>query len=86
MRLVLPGSDWIHRRVQRISYLDPGMQRMQLSVDFTVPRGVIGSHVPISVLPKWPPLYRLDFRAADGTPVPLLTTEQNGEADEALLR
>ena len=85
-RLVLPGSDWVHRRVQRVSYLDPGMQRMQLSVDFTVPRGTLGTHLPISVLPKWPPLYRLDFKAADGTPVPLLTTEQNGEVDEGLLR
>ncbi len=84
--LVLPGADWVHRRVQRISYEEVGLQRMQLSVDFTVPEGEIGTHLPISVLPKWPPLYRFDFHDAAGESVPLLTTEQNGEADEALLR
>lgn len=84
-RLLMPGGDWVHRRVQRISYLDSGLQRMQLSVDFTVPDGELGTHLPISVLPKWPPLYRLDFRRPDGRPVPLLTSEQNGFADRALL-
>lgn len=84
-RLLMPGSDWVHRRVQRISYLDSGLQRIQLSVDFTVPGGALGTHLPVSVLPKWPPLYRLDFRGADGRPAPLLTSEQNGLADKAVL-
>lgn len=59
---------------------------MQISIDFTIPDQEIGTHVPISVLPKWPPLYRFDFRDSDGRPVPLLTSEQNGEVDEALLK
>jgi hypothetical protein len=80
----MPDSSWVHRRVQRISYLEPGLQKMQVSIDFTVPDGA-GTHVPISVLPKWPPLYRLDFRCPDGTSVPLLTSEENGDADHALL-
>lgn len=81
----MPGSSWVHRRVQRVSYEEPGLQRMQVSIDFTVPDQPIGTHLPISVLPKWPPLYRLDFRDAVGQPVPLLTTEQNGDIDKALL-
>lgn len=85
-RLVMPDSDWVHRRVQQISYVEPGLQMMQLTIDFTVPSGSLGSHVPISVLPKRPPLYRFDFRTADDSAVPLLTTKQNGDADEALLR
>jgi hypothetical protein len=83
--LLKPGSEWVHRRVQRIAYLEPGLQKMQVSVDFTVPPEPLGSHVPISVLPKWPPLYRLDFRDPHDRPVPLLTSEQNGETDRALL-
>lgn len=84
-RLLLPGGDWVHRRVQRISYLDSGLQQMQVSIDFTVPDGRLGTHLPVSVLPKWPPLYRLDFRSAAGRPLPILTSDQNGVADEALL-
>ncbi|HET8863811.1 MAG TPA: hypothetical protein VFM94_11245 [Solirubrobacterales bacterium] len=56
-----------------------------LSVDFTVPESDAGAFIPISVLPKWPPLYRFDFRHSDGTSLPLLTSEQNGIVDEALL-
>jgi hypothetical protein len=83
--LVLPGSDWVHRRVQRVSYLEPSLVVVKLSVDFTPPTTGIGSHLPISVLPKWPPLYRFDYRDGAGEPVPLLTSEQNGVADRALL-
>jgi hypothetical protein len=83
--LVLPGSDWVHRRVQQVSYLEPRLMVNRLSVDFTVPGSCTQSYVPVSVLPKWPPLYRFDFRRADGTPLSLLTSKQNGVADEALM-
>lgn len=83
--LVLPGCDWVHRRVQRLSYLGPDLMVSGLSIDFTVPEPPLGSHVPISVLPKWPPLYDFDFHAADGSPLPLLTSLQNGIIDESLL-
>jgi hypothetical protein len=82
--LVLPGSDWVHRRVQRVSYLEPQLMLNSLSVDFTVPEEKLGAYVPISVLPKWPPLYRFDFTRDDRS-VPLLTSQQNGIVDEALL-
>lgn len=82
--LVMPGCDWVHRRVQRVSYLEPQLVQVRLSVDFTPPVDS-GPYVPISVLPKWPPLYRFDFRRSDDTPVPLLTSSQNGAADESLL-
>jgi hypothetical protein len=83
--LVLPGCDWVHRRVQRISYARPALLTNRLSVDFTPPPGA-PAYVPISVLPKWPPVYRLDYLHEDGTPVPLLTSAENGIIDEALLR
>ncbi len=81
--LVLPGSDWVHRRVQRVSYRDSRLLVNRLSVDFTVPDA--GGYVPVSVLPKWPPVYRLDFERADGSPIPLLTSVENGLADEGLM-
>jgi hypothetical protein len=83
--LVLPGSDWVHRRVQQVSYLEPRLMVNRLSVDFTAPGDGTSLYLPVSVLPKWPPLYRFDFRRADGTPIPLLTSKQNGIADEALM-
>ena len=82
-KLVLPGSDWVHRRVQRVAYRDSRLLVNRLSVDFTVPEA--GAYVPVSVLPKWPPVYRLDFERADGEPIPLLTSIENGVADEALM-
>jgi hypothetical protein len=84
-QLVLPGSTFVHRRVQHVSYLDPSLTDVRLSVDFTPPANA-GLYVPISVLPKWPPLYRFDYRRADGTPVPLLTSEENGAADYGLMK
>jgi len=84
-RLLLPGETWVHRRVQQVSYFDSGLQQMRVSIDFTVPDGELGTHLPVSVLPKWPPLYRLDFRAATGEPLPILTSKQNGIADEQVL-
>jgi hypothetical protein len=82
-KLVLPGSDWVHRRVQRVAYRDSRLLINRLSVDFTVPEA--GAYIPVSVLPKWPPVYRLDFERADGSPVPLLTSIENGLADEGLM-
>jgi hypothetical protein len=82
--LLLPGCDWVHRRVQRVSYRDRLLTVNSLSVDFTVPDPA-PAYLPISVLPKWPPLYRLDFRHSDGTPLPLLTCDQNGVIDLAVL-
>lgn len=82
-KLVLPNSDWVHRRVQRVSYRGTRLLVTRLSIDMTVPDA--GAYVPVSVLPKWPPVYRLDFERADGTSIPLLTSTENGAADEALM-
>lgn len=42
-------------------------------------------YVPVSVLRKWPPVLRLDLRTGEDEAIPLLTREQNGVADGALL-
>ena len=82
---MLPGSDWIHRRVQSIAYVEPELVQVHLSIDFTIPAGCTCSHVPITVLPKWPPLYRFDYLDAAGISIPLLTSAENG-ADWALMQ
>ncbi len=84
--LVLPGCDWIHRRVQSIAYVEPELVKVRLSIDFTIPDGCECSHVPLSVLPKWPPLYRFDYLDAAGVSIPLLTSTENGAADWALMQ
>lgn len=83
---MLPGCDWIHRRVQSIHHVEPQVALVRLSIDFTPPASLYYSHVPITVLPKWPPLYRFDYTDAAGESIPLLTSAENGAADWALMR
>jgi hypothetical protein len=83
--LVLPGGDWIHRRVQSIHYVEPELVQVRLSIDFTLPEDCSYSHVPLTVLPKWPPLYRFDYLDGGGHSIPLLTSAENGLADWALM-
>ena len=67
--------------------------RRHISIDFTIPEldavkeGVAPEryYVPLSLLRKWPPLLRLDCRNGAGEPIPLLTRQQNGIVDSALL-
>lgn len=90
-------SEWIHRRVERISFPSPEepVYRRHVSVDFTIPPELVPAqkepdgrgrfYVPLSLLLKWPPLLRLDLRDAVGHPIPLLTGAQNALLDAALL-
>ena len=87
--------DWIHRRVQRISFPPTGMARTDVSIDFSLPddfpvfddlRNGYGIYfVPLLVLRKWPPLLRLDLRDQQGDPIPLLTTRKNQAVDARFL-
>lgn len=95
---VASQSDWIHRRVERISFPSPEepVYRRHVSVDFTIPPdllpvqeesgGAKRFYVPLSLVLKWPPLLRLDLRDAVGRPIPFLTGEQNAVLDAAVLK
>lgn len=83
--LVLPGTSWIHRRVQSMRYVEPELMEVRLSIDFTLPADTDITHVPLTVLPKWPPLFRFDYSDAGGLSIPLLTSEENGAADYGLM-
>ncbi len=84
--LVKPRARWVHRRVQKLTKTAPEYEKSQVTVDFTVPPDFAGSKVPISFLPKWPPLTEFDFKDEAGRPIPLLTGRQNQVVDRALLR
>ncbi len=87
--------DWIHRRVQRISFPPTGIARTDVSIDFSLPDGFpvfddlrngYGIYfVPLLVLRKWPPLLRLDLRDQHDEPIPLLTTRKNQAVDAKFL-
>lgn len=83
--LVLPGSTWVHRRVESIRYLELDLLEVRLSIDFTIPDGCEAEYVPLTILPKWPPVFRLDYRDDSGRPLPLLTSAENGAADYGLM-
>lgn len=83
--LMVPGTNWINRRVQSIRYSDtePSLKCVRASVDFIVPAG--HQFVPVSVAPKWPPAFDFDFFDGDGNSVPRISAAENGAADLALL-
>ncbi len=90
--LLLPDQHWVHRRVQSMGYLDLHLVETGVSIDFTTPESIRENLrferrtlVPLSVLPKWPPVLKFDFRDEEGRPLPLLTTHENGIVDHALL-
>lgn len=97
-RPIAERSKWIHRRVEQITFPLPSdrVYRRDISIDFTIPDlapvdedlrdGSLRYYVPLSLLERWPPLLRLDLRAGDGRPIPLLTSDQNATIDAALLR
>jgi hypothetical protein len=89
-------GEWIHRRVERISFPSPEepVYRRHVSVDFTIPEDLIPVqadaaeeryYVPLSLILKWPPLLRLDLRDALDKPIPFLTGKQNAILDRAVL-
>jgi len=88
--LLLPGEDWIRRRVERISFVDRRLVRRHVSIDFSVPKTAEWRLdkrerlIPISMIAKWPPLLNFDLRDGEKA-LPLLTTTENACMDEAAL-
>lgn len=88
-------SPWLHRRVEKVSYRRELLIRRQISIDFTIPGGLMPFaelasdekiyYAPLSLLRKWPPLLNLDLRSEADVSVPLLTTRKNREVDSRVL-
>jgi hypothetical protein len=96
----LRQAEWIHRRVERVTFpaRNEPIIRRTVTIDFTIPDALRPTdpkldgatsdglfYVPLSVLRKWPPVLQLDLRNEQDEPIPLLTRSQNGIADKALL-
>src|SRR5687767_2881507 len=80
---LLDAGTWLHRRVDKVSYVSPGMVCRDISVDFSIPRHYPAFRetaadrstyfIPVHLLRKWPPLVRIDIRDEAERPLPLLT-------------
>lgn len=85
--LVLRPQEWIHRRVEHVSYLDHNTIRRRITVDFDVPSFTTetGSlYLPVAQFAKRK-LVNFDIKDADGHALTMLTAEQNGRLSAALL-
>lgn len=97
--LLRSENDWVHRRVEAITFPFPDqlIYQRHISIDFSIPVGLrpiddetpahrpLRFYVPLSIVRKWPPLNRLDLRGEDGRPIPFLTARQNQLLDAATL-
>lgn len=83
--LVLSPQEWIHRRVEHVSYLDPATVSRRISVDFQVPSTAPKQlYLPIALLAKGK-LTNFDLRDARGSSLPMLTAEENSSISASLL-
>jgi hypothetical protein len=97
--LLRSEDEWVHRRVEAITFPFPDqlIYQRHISIDFSIPVGLraiddekpahrpLRFYVPLSIVRKWPPLNRLDLRGEDGRPIPFLTARQNQLLDAATL-
>lgn len=86
--LILEPQQWIHRRVEQVSYVDQETVRRHITVDFDVPslgpseEGTF--YVPLAQLAKRK-LVNFDLRDAHGAALAMLTAEQNEHLSASLL-
>lgn len=82
-------EDWVHRRVETVSFLDASSVHRHMSVDFDLPdedaRPESGPPlVPLTLLEKRP-LVNLDVRDEGGAACPVLNADENGFVAWSLL-
>ena len=85
-------EQWVHRRIERVSFLDDRAIRRQVSIDFELPDYAPASDlaesdhylVPLALLRKTP-LVGFDLRDESGSSIPVLTRHQNGDVAWSVL-
>jgi hypothetical protein len=87
LEMILTTPDWIHRRSERVSFLDGSTTRRRTTVDLTVPfsafeirpvsSGVTYRLLLVDIAAKVP-LVSFDIRNEAGEPIPVLSRTQNG--------
>ncbi len=94
--LTLCTHEWVHRRVESITFLDENRIRRRVSVDFTLPelprellrtsrvRGQAAAYVPLTLLRKRT-VVNFDLHDEDGRSLPLLSRRQNNAVGATML-
>jgi hypothetical protein len=85
--LLLRPESWIHRRVERVVYVDIGAVHRRISIDFDVPDGPVDAgvlYLPIALFEKRK-LRNFSLIDATSRALPMLTAEENGMISEAVL-
>ena len=93
LRCVINWGSWVHRRVEQVDISHDAHFRRQTSVDCTPPAwSVPVSASPVGRAPVVPVvllrkelLNRFSLRSSQGSPMPILTTAQNAQVQEAML-
>jgi len=94
--LLLCTHEWVHRRVESITFIDENRIRRRVSVDFTLPdlprellrttriRGKSAAYVPLTLLRKRT-VVNFDLHDEDGRSLPLLSRRQNNAVGATML-
>lgn len=85
--LLQRGHRWVHRRVETLTFVDAGVVRRQLSVDFSLPKklptplktpsGEPLYYVPLTFLPRNPGPMKFDVRDENGRALPLIVEREH---------
>lgn len=94
LELFLHWPEWVHRRVEAISFTSPDTNRRRVSIDFTLPDEIEEQFgyldpsalclTPLTLLRKRP-LTNFDFKDETGRALPLITKQHNAVLSGALL-
>jgi hypothetical protein len=82
---------WVHRRVEKIAFLDPNVVRRRISVDLEIPGAgteeakEATKWLPLSVLRNWPPVLSFDLCDEANRTLPLITKLSTNALDEKIL-
>jgi hypothetical protein len=89
------GPEWIHRRVETLTFVDERVVRRHLSVDFTLPKWIKTSvrmprgeevlFVPVTLLERRDAAMNFDVRDEQGTALPLVTRREDTQLTGAAL-
>jgi hypothetical protein len=79
---LLADYTWIHRIVESVEFLDESRVRRQVSVDLTLPPGLVRTRTGAAVVPllvaSKKVITALDLRGPDGATLPVLTRREHG--------
>ncbi len=90
---MLLDPDWVHRRVEQITFVDEETVRRRVSVDFEIPHSYASPEgvtldtwlAPLALLRKGSPLVDFDLLDEEGRSLPLLATNEGHRVAAAAL-